>query len=75
MISCKLCNTILTKKNLRRDGSMLCPECGQIYWKAAVDKALQESAETANRDVAAEIRREYAEESRISTARIRARVA
>ena len=37
MITCKLCNTRLEKKHLRRDGSMLCPECGQIYWKAAVD--------------------------------------
>ena len=40
MITCKLCNTKLTKKNFRRDGSMLCPVCGQIYWKAAVEKAL-----------------------------------
>lgn len=41
MITCKLCNTRLEKKNIRRDGSMLCPVCGQIYWKAAVEKALQ----------------------------------
>ena len=27
MITCKLCNTRLEKKNLRRDGSMLCPVC------------------------------------------------
>ena len=40
MISCKLCNTRLEKKNLRRDGSMLCPVCGQIYWKTAVEKAM-----------------------------------
>ena len=40
MLTCKLCNTTLTKKELRRDGSMLCPVCGQIYWKAAVDQAL-----------------------------------
>jgi uncharacterized Zn finger protein (UPF0148 family) len=40
MITCKLCSTRLEKKDLRRDGSMLCPECGQIYWKAAVDKAM-----------------------------------
>ena len=40
MITCKLCNTRLEKKNLRRDGSMLCPVCGQIYWKAAVEKAM-----------------------------------
>ena len=40
MITCKLCNTRLGEKDLRRDGSMLCPECGQIYWKAAVDKVM-----------------------------------
>ena len=40
MISCKLCNTRLEKKNLRRDGSMLCPVCGQVYWKTAVEKAV-----------------------------------
>lgn len=40
MITCKLCDTRLEKKNLRRDGSMLCPVCGQIYWKIAVEKAL-----------------------------------
>lgn len=38
MITCKLCNTELERKHLRRDGSMLCPECGQVYWKAAVEK-------------------------------------
>ncbi|MER2151356.1 MAG: hypothetical protein ABS900_07060 [Candidatus Limivicinus sp.] len=42
MITCKLCSTRLEKKHLRRDGSMLCPECGQIYWKAAVEKAMLE---------------------------------
>ena len=42
MITCKLCSTKLTRKNFRRDGSMLCPVCGQIYWKAAVDKALHD---------------------------------
>ena len=36
----ELCNTRLEKKNLRRDGSMLCPVCGQIYWKTAVEKAM-----------------------------------
>lgn len=46
MITCKLCNTRLEKKHLRRDGSMLCPECGQIYWKAAVEKALRETTDT-----------------------------
>lgn len=42
MITCRLCNTRLEKKHLRRDGSMLCPVCGQIYWKAAVEKAMHE---------------------------------
>jgi len=45
MITCKLCNTRLERKHLRRDGSMLCPECGQVYWKAAVEKAMLESAD------------------------------
>ena len=40
MLTCKLCGTDLTRKNLCRDGSMLCPVCGQKYWKAAVDKAI-----------------------------------
>ena len=43
MLTCKLCNTRLEKKHLRRDGSMLCPICGQVYWKAAVEKALREA--------------------------------
>ena len=75
MITCKLCSTRLEKKHLRRDGSMLCPECGQIYWKAAVEKALQESEEPQHRNISEEIRKEYAAESRRSTARIRAKVA
>ena len=29
----------MDRKHIRRDGSLLCPECGQIYWKAAVEKA------------------------------------
>ncbi len=41
MITCKLCNTRLEKKNLRRDGSMMCPVCGQVYWKIAVDRAIE----------------------------------
>lgn len=41
MITCKLCNTRLERKNLRRDGSMICPVCGQVYWKIAVDRALE----------------------------------
>ena len=46
MITCKLCNTRLEKKHLRRDGSMLCPECGQVYWKAAVEKAMLEQTDS-----------------------------
>lgn len=29
----------MDRKRIRRDGSLLCPECGQIYWKAAVENA------------------------------------
>ena len=50
MITCKLCNTKLKKKDFRRDGSVLCPVCGQIYWKEAVEKALQRSAEEKKAD-------------------------
>ncbi|MBR0162158.1 MAG: hypothetical protein IJQ02_12855 [Oscillospiraceae bacterium] len=39
MITCKLCGTSLNRKSLRRDGSLLCPVCGQIYWKSALEKA------------------------------------
>ncbi len=42
MLTCKLCHTQLGNKHLRKDGSMQCPNCLQIYWKAAVDKALDE---------------------------------
>ena len=41
MITCKLCNTTLNTKHLRRDGSLMCPVCGQIYWREAVLKALE----------------------------------
>ena len=41
MITCKLCDTVLTTKHLRRDGSLMCPVCGQVYWRAAVQKALE----------------------------------
>ncbi|MBR4474262.1 MAG: hypothetical protein IKS55_11575 [Oscillospiraceae bacterium] len=40
MIRCKLCDTLLETKHLRRDGSILCPVCGQIYWREAVQKAM-----------------------------------
>ena len=39
MLTCKLCGTRMDRKRIRRDGSLRCPECGQIYWKAAVEKA------------------------------------
>jgi len=73
MITCKLCNTRLEKKHLRRDGSMLCPECGQIYWKAAVEKALREPTET--EDLTNQIIKRYRHESRISTRQIARSVA
>ena len=72
MITCKLCNTRLERKHLRRDGSMLCPECGQIYWKAAVEKAMMESTDTDSlRD---QIETRYKHESRRSTEFIARRV-
>ena len=73
MITCKLCNTRLEKKNLRRDGSMLCPECGQIYWKAAVEKAMREPTDT--EDLRDQIVNNYKHESKISTKQIARRVA
>ena len=53
MITCKLCGTDLNKKNLCRDGSMLCPVCGQKYWKAAVDKAVHDATSRAGVQVRA----------------------
>lgn len=41
MIRCKLCDTLMDTKHLRRDGSLLCPVCGQIYWREAVQKAME----------------------------------
>ena len=49
MITCKLCNTKLTRKNFRRDGSLLCPVCGQVYWKAAVEKVLHDPTNSEQR--------------------------
>ena len=72
MITCKLCNTRLERKDLRRDGSMLCPECGQIYWKAAVDKAMREQADTD--DLRNRIASRYQYESRHSTEYISRRI-
>lgn len=40
MISCKLCGTNLDRKKVRRDGSLLCPVCGQIYWRKAIEAAI-----------------------------------
>ena len=68
MITCKLCGTYLGKKHLRRDGSMLCHECGQVYWKAAVDMALSSMPLTTP---AKEIESRYIRESRKSTELIR----
>ena len=64
MITCKLCGTYLGKKHL----SMLCPECGQVYWKAAVDMALSSMPLTTP---AKEIESRYIRESRKSTELIR----
>ncbi len=72
MLTCKLCNTRLGKKHLRRDGSMLCPECGQIYWKAAVDAAISSTTRISSPE---EIKAKYSIESRRSVAWIRAQVA
>ena len=72
MITCKLCNTRLEKKHLRRDGSMLCPECGQIYWKAAVERAMQEPTE--GEDLRDRIEARYRYESKRSTELISRRI-
>ena len=65
MITCKLCDTSLEKKHLRRDGSMLCPECGQVYWKAAVEKAMLASADA--NDLKIRIETKHKHESERST--------
>ena len=72
MITCKLCNTKLEKKHLRRDGSMLCPECGQIYWKAAVEKAMLEPAD--DEALRERVESRYRRESKRSTEYIARRV-
>ena len=64
MITCKLCNTRLEKKHLRRDGSMLCPECGQ--------KALRETTDTDA--LRQQIEKRYRRESKDSTEYIARRV-
>lgn len=73
MLTCKLCNTILEKKHLRRDGSMLCPECGQIYWKEAVEKAMREPTDTET--LTKQIVEKYRHESKISAKHIARSVA
>ena len=72
MITCKLCNTRLEKKHLRRDGSMLCPECGQVYWKAAVEKALLDQPDSG--DLRSQIETRFKHESKRSTEFISRRV-
>ena len=72
LITCKLGNTRLARTDVRRDGSMLCPECGQIYWKAAVDKAMREQTDTD--DLRNRIASRYQRESRRSTEFISRRV-
>ena len=69
MLTCKLCGTELSPKKIRKDGSLLCPVCGQIYWKAAVEKA------TKSADRSEEIKEKYINESRRSAERIRMRLA
>ena len=72
MITCKLCNTRLERKNLSRDGSMLCPVCGQIYWKAAGEAA---GTSSFRHHSAEERMAEYARQSRLSVEMLRARLA
>ena len=72
MITCKLCGTSLGRKQLRRDGSMLCPECGQIYWKAAVEAA---GTSSFRHHSAEERMAEYTRQSRLSVEMLRARLA
>ena len=68
MITCKLCSTRLEKKHLRKDGSLLCPTCGQIYWKTAVERAL---AEESGSHLEENYRHRLERESRRSVERIR----
>ena len=82
MITCKLCGTELGKKQVRRDGSLLCPVCGQVYWKTAVEKAArkEEQEEELQRDdfsvLRSRIEARYRRESRNSAEMIRrARIA
>ena len=51
---------------------MLCPECGQIYWKAAVEKAMVDYQDTDN--LREQITARYHNESKRSTDLISRRV-
>ena len=64
MITCKLCGTELGPRMKRKDGSMLCPVCGQIYWKSAVEKA--DLSNNHNKHTPEEIKDKYRRESRKS---------
>ena len=69
LITCKLCNTKIEKK--RKDGSMQCPRCLQVYWKAAVEKA--EANQASTRTSVETYRRRFEAESRRTVASLRAR--
>ena len=75
MITCKLCGTELGPRMKRKDGSMLCPECGQIYWKSAVDAALSSQAHISPAEEREIRTKAYWRESRRSAEMIRARLA
>ena len=72
MLTCKLCGTRMDRKHIRRDGSLLCPECGQIYWKAAVEAA---NTSSFRHHTAEERMAEYTRQSRLSVEMLRARLA
>ena len=77
MLTCKLCGTELSPRKIRKDDSLLCPECGQVYWKSAVEKALL-SAPSPSLSAAEERElreKAYTRESRRSAERIRMRLA
>ena len=51
---------------------MLCPVCGQVYWKAAVDAA---NTSSFRHHTAEERMAEYTRQSRLSVEMLRARLA